>query len=58
MRLLPKDKDVGWLPYLWLIYASMMLIFTPWQQQPRAISVAYLGHHSRFSCRFTFADTG
>jgi two-component system sensor histidine kinase DesK len=30
MRLLPKDKDVGWLPYLWLIYLSMLVTLTPW----------------------------
>lgn len=32
MRLLPKDKDVGWVPYLWLIYIVMTLVFTPWGQ--------------------------
>ena len=42
MRLLPKDKEVGWLPYVWLIYVSMMLVFTPWRQQPRAISALTL----------------
>jgi len=31
MRLLPKDKDVGWLPYLWLIYLAMLLMFSPWR---------------------------
>jgi len=31
MRLLPKDKDVGWLPYLWLIYLAMLLMFSPWK---------------------------
>lgn len=30
MRLLPKDKDVGRLPYLWLIYLGMLVWFTPW----------------------------
>jgi two-component system, NarL family, sensor histidine kinase DesK len=42
MRLLPRDKDVGWLPYVWLIYVSMMLVFTPWQLQPRSTSALTL----------------
>jgi two-component system, NarL family, sensor histidine kinase DesK len=42
MRLLPKDKDVGWLPYLWLIYLVMLLIFSPWQPQTRVSSTLTL----------------
>jgi len=26
MRLLPKDKDVGWVPLVWLIYLSIFLV--------------------------------
>jgi two-component system, NarL family, sensor histidine kinase DesK len=39
MRLLPRDKDVGWVPYLWLIYISMALVFTPWGEQSRMASM-------------------
>lgn len=43
MRLLPRDKDVGWLPYLWLIYLAMTLVFTPWAQQSWMASMVTLG---------------
>jgi two-component system sensor histidine kinase DesK len=42
MRLLPKDRDVGWLPYLWLIYLAMALAFTPWGQQSGMASLVTL----------------
>jgi two-component system, NarL family, sensor histidine kinase DesK len=42
MRLLPRDKDVGWLPYLWLIYIAMTLVFTPWGQQSTMASMVTL----------------
>lgn len=42
MRLLPRDKDVGWVPYLWLIYIAMALAFTPWGQQSKTASMVTL----------------
>jgi two-component system, NarL family, sensor histidine kinase DesK len=42
MRLLPRGKDVGWPPYLWLIYIAITLAFTPWGQQSSMASMLTL----------------
>lgn len=35
MRLLPKDPEIGWLPYVWLVYSGFFLLGSvAWQRSP------------------------
>jgi two-component system sensor histidine kinase DesK len=45
MRLLPKDKDIGWIPYVWLVYLlyvpldEFFMRPTPWQWTANAFGI-------------------
>lgn len=39
MRLLPKDPDMGWTPYVWLVYAGFFLAYPILRNRP-AVEVA------------------
>ena len=42
MRLLPKDKDISWLPYAYLVYLSFFVVY-PLAARAGAVEVALMG---------------
>ncbi len=40
MRLLPDDKDIGWVPYVWLIYLSIFLVLPGFNHATPGVWVA------------------